>query len=414
MTSIPATGIRNRPILNGDRITVKELARRAGCFPATASARLRLGWSPEEVVDGARRIPIRRLPQKRQPHPNSLNTLAKQHGMKRETLGRRIKSGMTLAVALAKPVQHFDMSPLQGRRFGHLTVGATTKTNRTGKRFYGAQCDCGRTRFVSRSLLLSGDGQTCLSRSCPHFLAFRADRAKHYPSRRLRNSLVGKRFGHFLVTTHLRKGFYLADCDCGTTNFKVHRDTLLRRNSDPSCGCAAVWTPSVGEQIGKMEVRAILGVGKNRTILVFCEVCQKEVDVNRLVLSRRRMLISLGREAGSCGCCARRKLYLYKGEEKILTEIAKEEEVPIGGLWRRIRKGVPLVRAITEARVCAAKYAKRRPRTIFGIPVTSAQLAALGSVKPATMEMRLRSGWTIEEALSGMRKGKRIARVVPR
>lgn len=411
--SIPAIGTRNRPVLYGQHVTVKELAKLAGCLAPTASARLRLGWSPEEVVRGERFVAVRRPRPKTGPKPNSMSTLAKKHGILRETLGKRLRAGMPLDEALATPVRPCDTGPLDGRRFGHLVVGAETRKGKRGKLFYGATCDCGRTRFVIRTLLLSGDATTCLHHACPHFRALRAERAKTFRPRALRRSMVGKHIGRLQVTAHVAKGWYLADCDCGTLAFKVHRDTLNRIET-PSCGCAGVWVPEIGEVVGKMRVIAIIGTGKDRTVRVACGACKKDVDVDRLVLARRRMLIRLGREVGSCGCAAVRPRYEYKGEMKYLAEIASAEHVPTQGLNRHLKRGLAMDEAIKAARHHAARRAAQQPHFLHGVQLTVAQLATIGGVDAGTMGFRLRAGWTVEEALSGVRGGERVERVSAR
>lgn len=56
-------------------------------------------------------------------------------------------------------------------------------------------------------------------------------------------NMTGKKFGSLTVTgPHPSKGFWYADCDCGTTG-KFYRGTSLRSGNTKSCGCLKLKNP---------------------------------------------------------------------------------------------------------------------------------------------------------------------------
>ena len=64
---------------------------------AKLSARLRLGWSPEEAVDLIDRVDVSNSQKKR-----SIASVARENDIKPETIYRRLKTGMSLDEAIAK------------------------------------------------------------------------------------------------------------------------------------------------------------------------------------------------------------------------------------------------------------------------------------------------------------------------
>lgn len=109
---------------------------------------------------------------------------------------------------------------LRGRRFGRLLVIEKADKGLKGQARWSCLCDCGNTKVVYAHHLKAGRSKTC---GC-----------------RMRPSLVGQRFGKWLVVEeaprskqgHLQ---YLCECECGKRSV-VYRTHLISGQSG-SCGC---------------------------------------------------------------------------------------------------------------------------------------------------------------------------------
>ena len=122
-----------------------------------------------------------------------------------------------------------EPNPLkEGQRFGKLTVIKRVDQKEDCKShsiFYLCKCDCGKETVVAKGNLTSGNIKSC---GC--------GKIKH------EQPVVGKKFGKLTITKKL--GYnrdkkcveYLADCDCGTKNYVVNHNILVRAKI-PSCGC---------------------------------------------------------------------------------------------------------------------------------------------------------------------------------
>lgn len=111
------------------------------------------------------------------------------------------------------------------QKFGMLTVLQEDK-NEKGYPICLCSCDCGNTKTVYKSNLLSGRTKSC---GCLE----KANREKY-------NDLRGKRFGRLTAITPTDKRIdgnivWQCSCDCGGTAFVTGRN--LVRGNTKSCGC---------------------------------------------------------------------------------------------------------------------------------------------------------------------------------
>lgn len=128
-----------------------------------------------------------------------------------------------------KKCKECEPNPLQpGQRFGNLTVIGRAEQKdscESHSLFYKCKCDCGNETIVSKWNLTSGNIKSC---GC--------GRTKYEQPE------VGKKFGKLTIKKILgynkdRSAIeYLVDCDCGTKDYVVSRNTIMR-SAMPSCGC---------------------------------------------------------------------------------------------------------------------------------------------------------------------------------
>ena len=112
-----------------------------------------------------------------------------------------------------------------GKKFGRLLVVSRDRNNKDGRTRWKCKCDCGNEKTVNGKDLRRGMTKSC---GCYH-------------REIIRNNLVGKKFGRFLVIkeaerkTNDRNLVYLCKCDCG--NEKEVKGGSLVFGSTKSCGC---------------------------------------------------------------------------------------------------------------------------------------------------------------------------------
>ena len=90
----------------------------------------------------------------------SYNDLSKIFGIDRNTIGWRVRNGMTLSDALNTPVNSY-MNDLTGKRFSRLFAEYRINGNRKTQCKYHCVCDCGNECDVSYSNLVSGRQKSC-------------------------------------------------------------------------------------------------------------------------------------------------------------------------------------------------------------------------------------------------------------
>lgn len=143
------------------------------------------------------------------------------------------------------------MNDLQGRRFGWLTVVSRFGRTKSNKVTWSCVCDCGKTRVIVGSDLLSGGTKSC---GC------------YAKTKTTMKNLQGKRFGRLSVvrrfgSTRHQKVTWLCDCDCGKTS--VVTGALLLRGHTTSCGCYSLEQAPLrclthGQTKGKKPTKAYL------------------------------------------------------------------------------------------------------------------------------------------------------------
>lgn len=125
------------------------------------------------------------------------------------------------------------MADLTGQRFGKLVVSGPSYTKGGYRMFTMCKCDCGRTREIRESNLVSGNTTSC---GCTRIV-----------------DLTGERFGQLMVLslshTDDLGSHWLCQCDCG--NQKVIRANSLRSGDTKSCGHIEDLT---GQRFGKLLV----------------------------------------------------------------------------------------------------------------------------------------------------------------
>ena len=207
-----------------------------------------------------------------------VRTLARRAGIHRDTVRQRLRAGMSPKEIAATPRRHVVVG-LAGRRVGRLVV-RSRGPNRSGRSAWHCDCDCGRTTLVNAYYLKTKKIRSCgcllseTSRAKAHKFRWNGgsytldqlaqrtgiprgrirSRLQHgftvdeaLASARLRtgpkHTLVGQTFGWLTVTDRVgttKDGAmnWLCVCRCGA---QVRRTTtLLRREGhrrNTSCGC---------------------------------------------------------------------------------------------------------------------------------------------------------------------------------
>lgn len=126
------------------------------------------------------------------------------------------------------------MSDLTGQRFGKLVVTGPSYTKGGYRMFTMCKCDCGRSREIRESNLVSGNSTSC---GCTRIV-----------------DLTGRRFGKLTVLslshTDDLGSHWLCQCDCGKQ--KVARANSLRTGDIKTCGQHRL--DLTGQRFGKLVV----------------------------------------------------------------------------------------------------------------------------------------------------------------
>lgn len=115
---------------------------------------------------------------------------------------------------------------ITGQKFNYLTVIKREGTDNHGRASWLCQCDCGKTKVVSRTDLISNFVKSC---GCKTYY-------------RPKEDITGQRFGKLTVLRLARKTEYkgndiswLCKCDCGKE--VIAKMYLLLSGKKKSCGC---------------------------------------------------------------------------------------------------------------------------------------------------------------------------------
>lgn len=130
--------------------------------------------------------------------------------------------------------------PLEGQKFGKLTVIKATDQRRHGEVVWECQCDCGNICYATSYGLKVGDNVSC---GC-------YNKAREKFKKMVNVDLIGQKFGKLTVIaktdmrTASRGVLWECQCDCG--NICYVSTNHLQTNNTQSCGCLS--NISIGEQ----------------------------------------------------------------------------------------------------------------------------------------------------------------------
>lgn len=272
--------------------------------------------------------------------PTQLTLLAREHGLLVSTVKQRLDAGMTLDEALSAPrMQAVKTScrDLTGQTFGHLTVLRAHEERRNGGRQWVCRCVCGNEAVVTTSLLRSGQRTACGCKGSG-FKTVTGTRSK---------DVSGQRFGLLVAVSLSSEGrsgsMWQCVCDCG--NEKVVKLNSLQSAMTRSCGClhrgnASIERSLLGQRFGRLVVRRLVS-GDGATTrrwecLCDCGVVSESV--------REQCLLS--DNTSSCGECVNRR-YVLHGKALSSSELALMAGIPAYTMSVRLRTGWSVERAMS-------------------------------------------------------------------
>lgn len=121
---------------------------------------------------------------------------------------------------------------LTGQRFGRVVVIDRSTSKPRGATWWNCKCDCGNTKVLRGSLLVSGNTRSC---GCLEAENRTNNVTKHKAKA---EDYLGKKFGRITITrvyTERQKVRVHGSCDCGNT-WKGVLTTLIKGRIQ-SCGC---------------------------------------------------------------------------------------------------------------------------------------------------------------------------------
>lgn len=175
---------------------------------------------------------------------------------------------------------------LDGQRFGKLTVIESIHNyNGSGKSAYRCLCDCGNETIVKGTSIYK-------TKSCG---CSKYDKAF---------SCIGKKYGSLTINNvsfEDNKTYANCLCDCGNT-IKIRLDQVKSGNTT-SCGCAK--SPNLtGEQFGRLTVlKEVKSETKQRKWLCKCNCGNKTILTSHILMSGHTQ---------SCGCIRSEKLSTWE------------------------------------------------------------------------------------------------------
>jgi hypothetical protein len=212
-----------------------------------------------------------------------------------------LKSGVVKSCGCTKKV---DMI---GRRFGKLTVIEEIEPiiySDKKMRNFLCECDCGKTREVSRAHLQDGSAKSC---GCD-----------------VKINSIGTQFGYLTAIEYVEPAVTPGGriiprirCECACGNDKIVREQDLRSGRTQSCGCkhkeaaaARSKLDLIGKRFGKLTVMRPTSKRRSRQVLFECGCdCGGTTYANSVELQSGKKV--------SCGC------ENSVGETKIASSLAK-------------------------------------------------------------------------------------------
>ena len=150
---------------------------------------------------------------------------------------------------------------ISGNKFGRLTVISLSHSDKKGT-FWKCVCDCGNSKVVSRSNLVSGNTVSC---GCQRIEKARNRLLGHTPPNKSSMDMIGKRFGSLVVVSfvgvHKHRSRWSCLCDCGnTTETTTNQLTTM---GTTSCGCTRREN-LVGKRFGQLVVQKYVYTKKTK------------------------------------------------------------------------------------------------------------------------------------------------------
>ena len=186
-----------------------------------------------------------------------------------------------------------NMKDLTNKRFGKLTVIQKVGQNNKNNFLWLCQCDCGNTKVIASTNLISGHTQSC---GC-----------LNYSSKNMED-LTGQKFGKLTVIKRgktLKSGIvrWICECECG--NVTIVDSGRLKNGMTKSCGCLKHQQSKrlkdlTGQRFGRLTViKRVKSKNKNTMWLCKCQ-CGNEI-----IIPSRRLLNG---ETKSCGCLKKERI----------------------------------------------------------------------------------------------------------
>lgn len=196
---------------------------------------------------------------------------------------------------------------------------------------------------------------------------------------------------------------WVCECACGTPVF-LAQTALLLNGHQTSCKCVSYVESLTGKRFGKLTV---LRQVDRRHVACVCD-CNK--DVERIVDGAQ---LRSG-NTSSCGKCSRRgrvlgpvALHMFRGEERTVDEIATALGISNTAVYNRIKSGRELDsppthrsgKAVTKTFVRGADHKNTKRYNVLGRPMTFAEVAeTVGISESALLSRMSKHHISIEEA----------------
>lgn len=268
------------------------------------------------------------------------------------------------------------INELTGETFGRLEVIRYEGVNNHRKATWLCRCQCGNTKVLVGSSLISGSVVSC---GC-----FKNSEAK----RRFSKDITNKKYGKLTVInregTHItgrsKLALWRCECDCGEE--VVVRGASLRNGSTKSCGCAQRANSSIANSthgLSKTKIyRSWASMKKrchnpndhsyhyygNRGIRVCEEWYSDFTSFYRWAvqngyeedLTLDRINVNGNYEPTNCRWITqkeqsnntrRNKFYFFKGNNCTLSQISDDCNIPYSVLYKRLKRGWNLEEATT-------------------------------------------------------------------
>ena len=366
----------------GERLTVKEIAKRCGFCLSTIQRRLQLGMSAEEAATSQRRSSNtwRPPPTKSRlvglKRSAAIALAAKEAGVSTAVIQLRLERGLTLEQARILPYRankRLNPKSIIGKTYAHLTA---VDVHYNHGWIIECKCDCGNKCSV-RIGRWSKDTKSC---GC-------AQNVKG-PNEAARNK--------YKLADGRRLTIYQLSEISG-----VNAQTIanrIRYGWTPDEALAPVRQPSnmVGQRFGRLLVTSHI---PNSKVEWICS-CGKSGASSRYSLLRG--------DATSCGC----SLALDRAGTTTLKGLKILRRAPENGT-RDPKKGIHWIclcpkcgkefnasyYRLTHSESCGCDQRSNHRYNVYGAYLTIGELAELSGMKPGTITNRIRKGLTVEQAV---------------